>query len=836
MERFVAVFVTALVVGSALSGAAVTPGGGADSSASTSATATSQSPSVTVTVDGSRVEDGGSHETKGNPEITVEAAVGDNASAGTTLAEVVVQVNGELVESRSVDTRWTTETIRPEYDQGDNVVRVIVTDSADNVAATRFTVFKDSYRPRVVLREPYNTSPRQGIDDGNVTGTNHRFAGGFQDRSAIERVILAYAFGDEAGTIAVRDPGKDVSIPHELGYSAYDSRRNEFRLDVVDELGNTRTHYFSINVTDGERPSVSTRPVPTETTRNRIFVSGEASDDVWIRSVNVTVDPLDRNESATTDDVVGPRTYEYDTSGAGRTGAFNESIHLLRPGTYRVTITATDVANKSASEEYIIERVRRRTDFRPTIDVDEDRTVVTGSDSLFLAGSAFDGVTRRLVVETRTPDGDTVDYQVVHSGSETDRVDFGREVTILDDRTAVIVRAIDPDDNQVIERFFVDGAARETFLDREADGQGESTDGNGSTGDTNDSDVEAYPVVTVTPFQDDRRGTASASVTVERAPAGTVGVPAADGPPVVASTGNVTLDGMDLSVSNETSLTGTVVVRDGVAADLRGPEEARPAGTVSIQHSIPADRVDGLTLDLSVDRSYLDARGVEPANLTVYRSGAGGEWRELETALTGNDTDSVGYTVESPGLSVFSLAPMTPNSTVGDAGNGTLDGNETVAGNETANGTEETGEAQIIVTNVTVNRTAVAVNESVTVNATLRNDGDANGTYTASLQTIQGLNRTQVETRTVGVPAGDERTVRYETAFAEPGNHTVSVNGSQAGPVVVGAAGGGLLSVFAFIPLRLVGLILGGIVGLLVVLTLVRFVLRRVGSGGETGG
>ncbi|MEF8852840.1 MAG: hypothetical protein V5A28_10530 [Haloarculaceae archaeon] len=99
------------------------------------------------------------------------------------------------------------------------------------------------------------------------------------------------------------------------------------------------------------------------------------------------------------------------------------------------------------------------------------------------------------------------------------------------------------------------------------------------------------------------------------------------------------------------------------------------------------------------------------------------------------------------------------------------------------------------------------------------------------------VNRTQVTTRTVEVPAGGEATVEFRTPFAETGNHTVSVNGTRAGPVVV-SSGGGPLSVFSvlsMLPLRLIGMGLGAFVGLAVVLTLVRFVLRRVG-GGEADG
>jgi hypothetical protein len=820
MTRPGAVLVAVLVVGSALGA----PVGGV-------AGAASEAPTVEVSVDGTQLGDGDRHETHRDDEITVEAAVGEAAPADVTLVEVVVRVDGDLVESRSVDGETATVSVRPEYDQGENTVRVIVRDSADEVSATRVTVFKDSKGPRVGLREPYVSPPWTGIGDGNVTGTNHTIEGKLFDDSAVERVTLEYAFGDEGGTLVVRDPGQNVSIPHELGYGNDEDRTNRFRMDVVDEFGNTRTYHFSVDVTDGEHPSLSTAPVPNETTRNRVFVAGEVSDDIWVRSVNVTVEPVDTNGSAETDLVVGPREYEYDRSGDGKTATFNQSVHLLYSGTYQVTVGVTDAAGNSVTETFTVERVGQVDDPRPTVAVDGGRTVVTGNESLFLAGSSFEGVTSRLVVETRTPEGDTVDYQVVHSGSDQSRVDFDREVAVADGRTQVIVRAFDPDGTEVTERFFVNGSTRETFVDRDED----ATD----DGDGNDTDgEESFPLVSVTHLQDQRRGTASSSVTVERAPAGTVDVPSADGPDAVASTGNVTLEGMNLSVTEETSLTGTVVVRDTGADGLRGPADTRPAGTVSIQHSVSADQVDGLALDLTVDRSSLESRGVAPQNLTVYRSADGTEWRELETTLVGNGTDTVRYRVESPGLSVFSLAaPSTSNDTAENPVDGTSDGDD-APGNETTNVTdtgETPDESPVTVTNVTVNRTAVAVNESVAVNATLRNDDDESATYTATLYAVREGNRTIVDSQSVELIPAEERTVRYETAFAEPGNYTVSVNGTQAGPVVV-AESGGLLSVFSFVPLRLVGLVLGGIVGLLLVLTLVRFVLRRVGSGGEASG
>jgi hypothetical protein len=840
MRRLVAVLLAVLVVGSPAAGA-VSGLGSTDG----------VDPAVTVTVDDKPITDGERYETSTDDEIRVEAAVGDGAAAGTELVEIAVRVDGTLAKSWSVNGTSATREVRPDYDAGNNTVRVIVTDSADNVNSTTFTVYKDLEAPHVYLTSPYETDPYYNIPDGSVSGTNHTIAGRILDQSGVESITVAHTFGQSGSSTQVSDPGENFSVPIELGYSNApdDDRENEVRIDVVDEFGNTRTYIFEINVTDGAGPSMSIEPVPTETATPRIYVAGEFSDDVWIRSANLTVEPLDDANRTRTDRLVERRAYAYDP--AGRTHSFNETVTFNHPGTYRITVSVTDVTGATNERTYTVERVPyEEADLRPTIEIDRDRTVVTGNESLFLSGVSFEGLTRRLVVETRDAAGETVDYQVLHQGSNRDQVPFDTQVGIDDGRTQVIVRATDPDGNEVSTAFYVNGATQETFV-------GNETDADADEGDL-------WPQVSVTHLQDQRPGTASSSVTVRRASAGsTVALPPADGPAAVASTPNVTLDALDLSVSARTNLTGTVVVRERAAGTLRGPAGATSVATTSIQHSVPAGRVEGLGIELSVQRTYLDALGVDAGNLSVYRL-ADGNWTRLDTTAT-TDGDAVTFAAESPSLSAFALATRpastdgttdngtnatapngtdapengtAPNGTAGNAtGKGTANGTDTSA-NETTPQPDESGsqgQPQLFVSNVTVNRTQVAVNESVLVNVTVANSGNASGTYVAGLQTIQGLNRSFVDRAEVTVPPGEQRRVQFTTQFARTGNHTVSVNGTQAGPVVV-SSGGGLLSILSVIPVRLIGLILGGVVGLLVVLTLVRFVLRRVGSGGDEAG
>jgi len=888
--------------------------------------ATETGPLVNVTVAGRPVDGGEGPKVGDDPEMTIAASVGNGSLSGTNVTEIVVRLNGEGYTTIETGNGTVTERIELDLRSGDNEVRVIVTDDASNVAATQFTVRKDGDPPYVFLTSPYETTPWRSIPDGETSGGNVSLVGQIIEDSTVEKVQITHSFGDYGRTYVFREAENSFALNLTLGYSGVDTRTNEFRLTTVDEFGNVRTDEFAINHTDAAAPTVSFRPLPNETTRTRLTVSGTVADDVWIQRANVTIRRPDGNRSGF-DRIVGPRKYELDTD--RRTASFEKSFYLLSPGTYEATVAVTDVTGKTTTRTVTVERVEGEETVAPTVTVDRDRTVVLNEGTLFLSGAAYEGVTERLVVETRdAATGETLDYRVVHSGSRESRVDFDREVDIAPRETTVIVRATDPTGSEHARTFSVNGSAKTTFVGEPAEPDETDEDGtpsNGTNGTNENGTVEdRWPTVTVEPLVDGRTGTTSGSVTVRRAPANaTVAVPAADGREAVTGTENVTLTGMTVSVAAPTNLTATVTTRDRSAGTLSGPIDGRVAGTVTIQHSLSGANAVGTTLRLSVDRAYLGTHDIDPANLSVHRL-SGGNWSRVPTELVRTGPFAYHYRADSPGLSVFSLAappvedgtgegptggngtegdpsagnettenetdtgsPLFPgndtdtgweppagrgssdytgngsaddgpttNGTVGNgtAGNGTVgngtapngtEGNETggngTDGNETAGGAagnETTGSVDIEVVETAVNRTEAGVNESVTVDVTLRNSGTASGVYTASLYERQGLNRSFVAEKEVRVPAGQNWTVTFVTSFAEPGNHTVSVNGTQGGPVTVSndGGGGGILSIFSFLPLELIGMVVGGLVGLALVLVLVRFVLRRVGGSGESAG
>jgi len=86
------------------------------------------------------------------------------------------------------------------------------------------------------------------------------------------------------------------------------------------------------------------------------------------------------------------------------------------------------------------------------------------------------------------------------------------------------------------------------------------------------------------------------------------------------------------------------------------------------------------------------------------------------------------------------------------------------------------------VTDATVATDEVAVGEPTTVTATVANDGDAEGTFTAEL-VVDGA---VVDSKRVVVAAGESRTVAFERSFREAGDVTVGVSGTTAGTVSVG--------------------------------------------------
>ena len=86
------------------------------------------------------------------------------------------------------------------------------------------------------------------------------------------------------------------------------------------------------------------------------------------------------------------------------------------------------------------------------------------------------------------------------------------------------------------------------------------------------------------------------------------------------------------------------------------------------------------------------------------------------------------------------------------------------------------------VTNATVSDRDLRPGDRLAVTATVANEGNASGVFTAEL----AVDGTVVATKRVAVPAGERRAVDFERRMDRPGRFAVSVSGTDAGTVSVG--------------------------------------------------
>jgi PGF-pre-PGF domain-containing protein len=139
-----------------------------------------------------------------------------------------------------------------------------------------------------------------------------------------------------------------------------------------------------------------------------------------------------------------------------------------------------------------------------------------------------------------------------------------------------------------------------------------------------------------------------------------------------------------------------------------------------------------------------------PKNVVLYRY-HDGAWQELETTFVRQDGSEYVFEAVTPGFSVFAIGEKQPDISVSGA---------------------------------SLQRSSVAVGETVEVTAEVTNDGAGVGNYTAEL-TVAGE---VVASETVTVPGGETKTVTFSYTPSEAGSYDVTVDDASAGTLDVTAA------------------------------------------------
>lgn len=237
--------------------------------------------------------------------------------------------------------------------------------------------------------------------------------------------------------------------------------------------------------------------------------------------------------------------------------------------------------------------------------------------------------------------------------------------------------------------------------------------------------------------------------------------------------------------------------------------------------------LEELSVDLSLSKSELDARGTSIDNVGVYRY-HNGSWERLD-ATADEQEDEYVLKALSPGTSYYALGirePVASVSNLSTASDVTVGEQSTVSADVIntgrANGTvtvtlrvdgepvsnqsvnltagetrrvtfdtryDTTGRhtveigtqradvdvrdaGRVELADVTADASLVGPGESVTLVATFSNTGDIDETTTVTFGVAGG----QTETRTVSVPAGQRKVVTFDQTLDEPGEYTLELN------------------------------------------------------------
>lgn len=210
----------------------------------------------------------------------------------------------------------------------------------------------------------------------------------------------------------------------------------------------------------------------------------------------------------------------------------------------------------------------------------------------------------------------------------------------------------------------------------------------------------------------------------------------------------LTLDGVAVGNADGSLSLGVDAVRGESSRALVSDVGAEPLGAARV--AVETGSVANATLRYSVDPSYLDALGVSIEDLAVYRD-SGGDLSKLDVDVTGERDGRLRFEAETPGFSTFVVA---------------------------------VDRARVQVTDASLDQSTVEPGESVTVSATVRNDGSVRGERTVPV-TVDG---DVVAQRSVALDAGETASVTVPVARNDTGEYVVTVDNLDAGAFTVDTA------------------------------------------------
>jgi hypothetical protein len=458
MRRGVACCSLALVALALLTVVAPVSAGPTDTASNGSVNATAATPpALNVTVNDDPVTDGEFRVLRNETTAVLRASI--SARGGRSLDTVLVQVGDELVVDAE-DPGSSIEINRSlPIGAGNNTIRVVAEDSADELTSTRMLLYLERVPPAMDLESPNDTIPDPfQYDDVVVDQAVTDWTGRFRDLTGFRSAVVSFRYPGSGDVYRSFRVGPDASFDEEVHLQ---DGRTIVRVAATDTLGNDHITRFNARVVDDAAPSIDLELDRTPIGSPWYNVTATARDNVWVSNVSVDVHYLGRTPYQEYDRHYEPVDNEFYEHSRDRLEAeFNQSVRLVQ-GRNLVAITASDHRGQRESLTFEV-GYYPETERPPAVDFLRNVTRIEGNESAFVSAVVTDGNSdlRRVVVDVENLDRRQVTDVEAFRLDNASTFLFEDTLDIAPGVSEVEITAIDGEGNRTTDTLYLNTRAQ----------------------------------------------------------------------------------------------------------------------------------------------------------------------------------------------------------------------------------------------------------------------------------------------------------------------------------------------------------------------------------------
>jgi hypothetical protein len=387
--------------------------------------------------------------------LTVTATVQE--SSDTTLDAASIRINGKEVHRAPMSGTSDSTNHSQSYREGWYNVEVLITASDGNVRSRTYTLYVDVIPPRLQMTQGDQFIEPSGTPK-TISGTRHWFNGSFVDTSNVTQFEISVVHNKTR----LRTP---VAKGSDGGFSSRVDLRvgeNTVRYSTTDEYGNKRRGSNTFILEDEGDPTLSVGPVPDSTYEKTVTVNGTASDDTYIREINITFsDPdggTDQFAAVSNPDYVNNTHPE-----RHRSESFSEQIAVTQ-NTTDITVTAVDGEGNSVSEDISVTKLTRENQ-PPNITLSNRSVLNLANDELVLHGTVTDDreISKYDLDVIALPSGETIGFDIAAPEQKAWKINDSYTVR---SRARISITVTDNDSVKTTRTFIAD-PENKSFVDED---------------------------------------------------------------------------------------------------------------------------------------------------------------------------------------------------------------------------------------------------------------------------------------------------------------------------------------------------------------------------------